>query len=223
MKKTLTIVLVLAAVAVATVGAALALDDGDDALPVGPAAERIAERLQPLVEDGTISSDQAEKVAEHLASEPPLRRGFEGRPHGGLDEIAEFLGMEPEALLDALRDGATLEDLLADAGKTADDLADLLVAGMEEHFDDLVADGRMTEDEKAEALERAREHITEMIDEGMPFGGGFMPHGPGDFEPHGPGGFGPHGPGDFMPHGGHHGGFGPHGGFGLDEAPGTDA
>jgi hypothetical protein len=219
MKKTLMIVLVLAAVAVTTVGAALALDDADDALPVGPAAERIAERLQPLVEEGTISADQAEKVAEHLASEPPLRRGFGVRPgfHGGVDEIAEFLGMEPEALLDAFRDGATLEDLLADAGKTAGDLADLLVAAMEERFDDLVADGRMTEGEKTEALERAREHLTEMIEEGMPFGGGFMPHRSGGFGPHGPGDFGPHGPGGFGPHGGHHGG------FGFDEAPGIDA
>lgn len=214
MRKTLTIVLVIAATAVATVGAALALDD-DDTLPAGRAAERIADRLQPLVEDGTITSDQAGKVAEHLANEPPLRRGAEARPgfHGGIDEIAEFLGMEPEALLDALRGGATLEGLLSDAGKTAGDLADLLVAGMEERFDDLVAGGRMTEDEKTEALERAREHIAEMIEEGMPLGGGFMPHGPGDFGP--PGGH----HGGFGPRGGHHGGFG----FGFDEAPGADA
>jgi hypothetical protein len=220
MRKTLTIVAVLAAVAITTVGVALALDDDDDTLPAGRAAERIAERLQPLVEDRTITADQAEKVAEHLASEPPLRRGFEARPgfHGGIDEIAEFLGMEPEELLDALRAGESLDDLLADAGKTAADLADVLVADIEEHLSDLVADGRMTEEEKAEALERAREHITEMIEEGMPFGGGFMPHRPGGF---------PFGSGDFGPRGGHHGGFGPHGGphggFGFDEAPGNDA
>jgi hypothetical protein len=205
-------IIVLAVAAVATAGVALAIDGNDEPLFASPvsdeladdeaadwdpraAADRIRDRLQPLVEDEVIDDEQADAVADHLAEAGP-RPGFGhhrggARLHAGAAAVAEFLGMEPEELRDLLSEGATIGDILEERGVTAEDLVTHLLTGIEERLGDAVADGRITEDQKAEALERARTQLTDLIEDGFPvLPDGSRPgghhRGPHHFTPHGP-------------------------------------
>jgi hypothetical protein len=190
---------ILVVAALATTGVALALDDdaGTDPAATEPAGddervERIVAALEPLIEDGTITLDQAEAVAEVLDAHRPMhRRGGHGPGHG-IDEVAEFLGMTVEEILTALRGGSTLAGLATDAGSSADELIAFMVEQAEERLDQAVADGRLTEDERAEHLAEIEERFTEMVNGEFP-----GPGGPGMGRRGGPGngrGF-HHGPG----------------------------
>jgi len=181
--KTGLIVLIVAAVA--TTGIALALDDGDPAGPApaadapdpadvrAAAAERIRDRLEPLVTDEVIDSDQADAVAEHLASawRRPDRVGprHPGMPPAGLlAEIAGSLGMEPEELRAALAAGSSPAELAEDDGIDPDDLVAGLIDGLRGRLDEAVENGRLTEERADEMLQRAEEHLSEFISNGLP-------------------------------------------------------
>jgi hypothetical protein len=134
--------------------------DESTAADDAPLRSRILEWLAPLVEDDTITGEQAEAVADTLAGHLPRLRPGVGRALVAVQEAADFLGMTGRELVEALRDGATLADL---AGDDTQALIDHLVGVAEEHLDEAVADGRITEDEKAERLAEATEHITALV------------------------------------------------------------
>ncbi|MDY7104014.1 MAG: hypothetical protein S0880_22755 [Actinomycetota bacterium] len=135
--------------------------------------------LEGLVADGTLTATQADAVADALEEARPARGGRFG-PHGpflAADAVAEVLGMEPDELGDALRDGQTLAELAEAAGVDAAAVVDAIVTAAGERIDDLVEDGRLTAEEaaekEAEVAERA-EAIVAGEYEG-PFGRGFGP------------------------------------------------
>ncbi|MBN2114695.1 MAG: hypothetical protein JW785_11290 [Acidimicrobiia bacterium] len=169
MKQTLKIGAMLLVVAALTMtGVALAQSEEDSVFDetstdASPLRDKIVEWLVPLVEDGTIDQGQANAVAETLAEALP-------RPHGpmarGLDAAraaAEFLGLTPQEIGEALRDGQTLADIASAQGKTAEALIDHLVGLAAEHLDGLVADGRITEEQKEDMLARATERLTALV------------------------------------------------------------
>lgn len=128
-----------------------------------PIRSRILEWLAPLVEDETITQDQAEAVADALVDHlPRLRPGLMRGLHA-LDEAADFLGMTVRDLVEAVHDGATLGDLAQEHGLSADALVDHLVGLLEERLDQAVADGRITGEEAAEHLAEATEHLTDLV------------------------------------------------------------
>jgi hypothetical protein len=186
MRQTMKIAVTLVVVAaLAMTGIALAQTSDSpvaDAAPDGSRLEAsILERLAPLVEDGTISEDQAEAVATHLAetaSDRPHRRpGFKA-----IGEALEFLGVTPEEARAALSEGQTLAELAEANGSSADELIDFLIAQLEAHLDEAVANDRITEAEQAEILESAEERITALVN------GDIEPHRPHDRRgPHRPG------------------------------------
>lgn len=205
MKQTLKIgVMLLVVATLATAGIALAQSDdspavfadpdeatGDEATLRSRIIERIIEWLSPLVEDETITEDQAAAVADLLVDRLPRPPHGVGRGLAVLQEAADFLEMTGRELVAALRDGATLADL---AGDEAQALIDHLVGLAEAHLDQAVADGRLTEEEAAERLAEATERLTDLMNGelGLPWlEDGFR--GPG---PRGDGRFGPgHGDG----------------------------
>jgi hypothetical protein len=156
-----------------------------------PVHSRILDWLAPLVEDQTITQGQAEAVADALAEHlPRLGQGLMRGLHA-VDDAADFLGMTARELVEALRDGATLAELAEEHGLGAQALIDHLVGLVEEHLDQAVADGRLTEDEAAERVAEATERITALVNGELDFpafGQGFGPHGGGM-------GLGPHGGG----------------------------
>lgn len=179
MKQTLKIgVMLLVAAALVTTGIAVAQSDDDSSVfsavvdttgadetapgDEGPVRSRILEWLAPLVDDDTITQEQADAVADTLADHlPRLRAGLMRGLHA-VDDAADFLGMTARELVEALRDGATLAGLAEDHGG-ADALIDHLVGLVEVHLDQAVADGRLTEEEAAERLAEATERITALV------------------------------------------------------------
>jgi len=160
-------VIILVAVALVTTGIALADTEAvaqDE--PVAEGAQEglafagILERLAPLVEDGTITQAQAEAVAEQLAGQPPLRweRGVQA-----VRGAAELLGLAPQEIVEALHDGSTLAEIAAANGSSGEELIAYLVGIVDERLTEAVADGRITEEQKAEALEQATNAITSAV------------------------------------------------------------
>lgn len=127
---------------------------------------RVREALQPLVDDGTLSEAQADAVAEHLATTFPGPHGhFLGRGPGlaSFEAAAEVIGIENSELREALADGATLAEVAEDNGVGVDALIAGLLSALDEKLDELVANGRITEEQAAEVRENAPERIENFV------------------------------------------------------------
>lgn len=141
--------------------------------------------VDQAVADGIITEEEAERIRERIeAGEFPFfgfgHRGFDG--HGGfhglpfrcpgakIDEIAEFLGVEPEVVRDGLQDGQSLGQIAEANGKSRDELRAFLLSQIEERLSQAVEDGDLTQERADELRERAAERIDDLIDrEGLPF------------------------------------------------------
>ncbi|MEJ7845608.1 MAG: hypothetical protein WKF93_08180 [Acidimicrobiales bacterium] len=151
----------------------------DDTAEREAAAEaRLREALAPLVDDGTISAEQADAVAATLAAELPGRGHH--RPGAGiaLDAVAEVLGTDEDALREELRGGATVGELADAADVERQAVIDAIVAAATERAAEAVADGRLTQAEADEHLARLAERLPELLDAELP-GGGRGPDGGG--------------------------------------------
>ncbi len=188
MKQTLKIgITVLVVASLAMSGIALAQTDETTDEAAQNAVTKIGEKLQPLVDDGTITADQAAAVAEALAD------GFQGGPRRGhhrpnLGALAEFLGMETDEFREAMQEYDTLADLAEANDSSGDSVIDFLVGQAEARLDEAVADGKFDQAEADEKLAECTEKITEMVNNGPPEDGGSRGRrGPGGGEQ---GGFG---------------------------------
>ncbi len=147
--------------------------------------DRIRAALEDLVTDGTITSAQADSVAEHLAEtlQGPGRHFIgRGRVGASLDTAAETIGIERSVLVDALRDGQSIADVATANGTDPQAVIDALVAAHQAKLDELVADGSLTAERAAERAEGAVERITALVNGEFEFRPGFMVR-PGANEP----------------------------------------
>lgn len=168
MKQTLKIgITALVVATLAMSGIALAQTDEATDEAAQNAVTRIAEKLQSLVDDGTITADQAEAVAEVLADgfHPRGRKGHRG-PNPGA--VAEFLGMEVDDFREALQEYDTLADLAAANGSSGSELISFLVGQAEERLDQAVEDGKIEQAEADEKLAEVTVKITEMVNSEIP-------------------------------------------------------
>lgn len=123
---------------------------------------------------------------------PPegLRHFRFGGP-GHLDVAAEAIGIEPDALHEALREGRTVAEVAEANGVEVQDVVDAVVAEARERLSAAVADGRLTQEEADELGADVEERVTDLVEGRLPEGG------PGRVRPgHGPGrghGVGPRG------------------------------
>lgn len=188
---------IVAAVAAASItGGATALVFGPTAI-VGAAedvaaaaaepAGWVAEALSGLVEDETLTQEQADAVQEALEEARPRRGPGVGRHLRGEGVVADALGVTPEELHEALADGSTIAEVAESEGVDVQVVIDAVVADMSEHLADAVEDGRLTQEEADERLEGAEERATALVNGERPEGG--PGHGPGRGGPgwrHGP-------------------------------------
>lgn len=126
----------------------------------------LAEVLDGLVADGTLTEGQADAVADAIAEARPERgEGHWGRGHGGegLDELTDLLGLEPAEIAEALRSGESLADVAAAQGVDPQEIIDAMVERATERIDQAVADGRLDEAEAAERLAEITERITDGV------------------------------------------------------------
>ncbi len=136
---------------------------------------RIRVALQDLVDDNTITGEQADAVASHLAETIRDHRGDRpghGRRGAAMEAVAEALGIDAETLRAELQAGKSIADIAADNGVDLDDVVDALLAEVEARLDAAVESGKMTEDEAADHLERAEERITARVNGERPAGDG---------------------------------------------------
>ncbi len=199
MKRALTVLAVAAVVpggigfaATSQSASAQEADTTTQARHVGP----VGSVLDRLVEQNTITADQAQAIRDALAANAPFSRGFDrpgfGHPRAGLESVADVLGMSTDDLVTALRDGQTIADI---AGDKLQAVTDALVEKANARIDQAVENGRLDAGQAADAKARAAERINAMLSGEMPrgncegprLGRGFGPMGGG----HAGGGFGP--------------------------------
>jgi hypothetical protein len=154
----------------------------------------VDEALSGLVEDGTLTQEQADAVEQALEDARP--EGF-GHPLGGLhadlSTVAEALGLSEDDLRTALEDGRSLAEVAEEQGVDTQEVVDAIVAAQRERLDEAVADGDLTQEQADEIAADAEERATALVNGEMPAFGGHG--GPGG--PRGHGGWdGPPGPGD---------------------------
>lgn len=159
----------------------------------------LSEALKPLVDDTTITQEQADKVIAAIeAAKPPHpggghdgMRGGPGRG-AGLDGAATALGITEDELRTQLRAGKSIADVATDKGVEVQTVIDAMVAEAKTRLDQAVTDQKLTQAEADQRLAEITGRITEMVNGQMP--------------PGGPGMGGPGGPGFPGMHDRHHGG-----------------
>jgi len=137
---------------------------------------RMRDAIQTLVDDGTITADQADAVVAELIANAPdrgeRRENREGRREARQDRrqapeaVQELLGLSPEELREQLRDGATLGDIATAQGIDPQDVVDAIVAEMAERVDAAVADGKLDADAAAERLAEAEQRVSDRVTNG---------------------------------------------------------
>ncbi|SOD97859.1 hypothetical protein [Blastococcus haudaquaticus] len=134
------------------------------------AVERITEALSGLVDDGSLTQEQADEVAATLSEAGIAGRG--GGHHGGgpgLAAAADALGMTEEELRTALeQEGTTLADVAEEQGVDVGTLVDALVEAQQERIAEAVEDGQLTQEEADERLADLKERITERVNSDTP-------------------------------------------------------
>lgn len=119
---------------------------GQVAPAIGDRVQRLQQALQGLVDDGTLTAAQRDKVASTLADKlPPPGRGPRGPRGGELDTAASALGMTPTELRAQLRAGKSLADVAKDRGVALGTLTAALQNAAADRLAQAVQDGRLTQ------------------------------------------------------------------------------
>src|SRR3954451_7855296 len=142
---------------------------------------RLQDVLKPLVDDGTITQDQADKVVAAIVAARPLD-GPHGGPFGGhrgpgdligegLDTVATTLGITTDEVRTALQGGQTLAELAVSKGKTAQHVIDPIAADAKTHLDTAVTDGKIPQAQADKMLTELTTRVTDFVNNGFPAGG----------------------------------------------------
>lgn len=149
----------------------------NDNTAVADGTSRFRAALEELVTDGTITGDQADAVAAHLAATLPHRRGHflgMGAAREILQESAAAIGIEVADLREALVDGQSIAEVATANGVDPQTVIDALVADFNAYVDQAVASGRITEEAAAEKKANAPERISALVNGAFEFRRGFQ-------------------------------------------------
>ena len=167
--------LTLTGLAVAVPAVAATDETGDTSTSV---VDRIKDALAGLVDDGSISKEQADEVATTL-SQSDL--GWHGQRGGwfGLDTAAQTLGMTEDELRTALQaDGASLAKVAEDRGVAVDKVVDALVKDAQDGIAKAVQEG-MPQKVADERLADLKQQVTDWVNStagDRPWGGWWDGH-----------------------------------------------
>jgi hypothetical protein len=163
-----------------------------DAPDAPDVASRLAEVLQPLVDDGTITQAQMDAVTKALQDAGPVWGGHgPGGRHGGpggfgakvsLETAATTIGIAEDDLRTALQDGQTLAEVATANGVEPQAVIDALVAEATARLDQAVTDGRIEQADADARKAELTERITTAVNEGFPGRGERRFPRPGDDE-----------------------------------------
>jgi uncharacterized protein YidB (DUF937 family) len=201
-------VVAIIALAAATVGFVGAQTDDDGNGRFGNFVGRLADNLgitqdelesaidqtqndivDDLLADGEIDEDQAARIREHIESGDPFFQTFGQRGHkmqrhgvafiGHGGDIAEFIGIEPEALREAIEGGQSVVQVAEANGVTEAELTAHLLGEIEAKLAEAVESGKIDQAKADEVLANAEDKIAECINREGPRE---KPEGFGSFE-----------------------------------------
>jgi hypothetical protein len=140
--------------------------------------QALENRIDEAVAAGRLTEAQAAELKERLeAGDVPLvglgpGPGFHRAHHGFVDFAAasEYLGLSESELRKSLREGETLAEIATANGKSAAGLVDALVAAAKADLDEKVADGRLTEAQRASILEDLEPRLEDVVEGEFSFG-----------------------------------------------------
>jgi polyhydroxyalkanoate synthesis regulator phasin len=161
-------------------------DDDEPGVSAASPEDRIRDALAGLVDDGSITQEQADEVATTLSAADLGGHHGPGGPGGrfALDTAAETLGMTEDELRTALEaDGASLASVAEAQGVAVDDLVAALVQAAQDHIAEEVTEGDLTQDEADQRLADLEARITDRVnstDLPVPHGGPGRPGGEDD-------------------------------------------
>jgi len=148
-----------------------------------PSTPPARDDLAGLVADGTLTQEQADKVAETLAAKMPAGGGHGGRGgmgggFGGLSTAATAIGITEDELRTELEAGKSIAAVAEANGVSEQTVIDAIIAEAKAHFAEEVANGEHTQAEVDSKLADLETRVTEMVEtEGLPQRGGHGPDG----------------------------------------------
>lgn len=128
----------------------------------------VTEVLQGLVADGTLTQEQADRVAAALEAARPDGDHRPGAGHGegmraAFDAAAGVLDMSPEDLRAELQGGKTLAEVAEAHGVTLEDITAAVTDSIKTHIADEVAKGELTQDQADKMLSNLTEHVDHLV------------------------------------------------------------
>mgnify|MGYP006327675595 FL=1 len=142
--------------------------------PVKSRLATIKSSISGLVKDGTLTQEQADKVAKTLDAELPKGGPGRGGPRGPggpgehLAAAAKALDLTETELRTKLEAGKSLADVAKAEGVSTDKLVRALVAEAEDRIDAAVKDGKLTEAQAATRKKDLTKRITDRINNVRP-------------------------------------------------------
>jgi uncharacterized protein YidB (DUF937 family) len=136
----------------------------DEAEADGRLSAERADELRQAIEDGEPGFPFAGGLGgPFVTGSPPFGAYFHIGPLEP-EELAEFLGLEVDELLDMQAEGTTLAALAEANGRSRQELIEFLSQPALERIDQALADGEISEEEAAEKRERVNQSIERLID-----------------------------------------------------------
>jgi hypothetical protein len=142
--------------------------------PRHPKVHVLDEALDALVADNTLTQTQADAVVAKVKELAPPRLGHKLREHileGAIKTAAETIGIEPEALHEAIKSGKTVAEVAHDNGVEPQAVIDALVAAGSARLDQAADNGRITPEKATELKAELAEHAAHFVNETLHKGG----------------------------------------------------
>ncbi len=120
------------------------------------------QRLQRAVERGRLTQEQADAILalKRVQIEDRLNRPF---PLDPMMIAAQVLGMEPQELLAELRAGKSVADVAQEKGIDLDEIVNAIIERKVDYLNQLVADGRLTQEQANILIDLETERVTKML------------------------------------------------------------
>lgn len=155
----------VAGFAFGTPGTSVAQEAGPSAEAKAGKQGRLAEVLRSLVDDGTLTQEQADEIRDAARR----RAGAQRRHHrkaASVRAAADALGVDAKVLVAALRDGKTIADVAAEQDVDVQVVIDALVAKGQVRIDKALEAGKIDQARADELHTRLVEKVTTFVNEG---------------------------------------------------------
>jgi hypothetical protein len=166
----------------------------DSQVTAGTLTQAQADAIKQRIEDGTqpiFGGPGFGGRGGHFGHDGPgsgFGRGFGGPGlAAGVDEVATYLGLKPDALRTELESGKSLADIATAQGKTVAGLKTAITDAVTKRLDAAVTAGKLAKDQEQKLLDGLATHLDDLVN-GVHEGHGFgHRHWHGDKNPPAPG------------------------------------